>query len=108
MAPISPIAWRSDVPKLTITTVDDEEKLIEDTAALGAEIARFEEALQALIPDLKGEDDEAGSRAAGRYHVLKYLFDPILAKIDWWDEQVGNERRAARRELASDLKARRQ
>ncbi|MGN8000888.1 hypothetical protein [Sphingomonas sp. 22176] len=95
MAPISPIAGRSDMPKLTITTVDGKEKLNEDTAALEAEIALFEEALQALIPDLESEDDEAGSRAASRYHVLKYLFHLILAKIDGWNEQVGTGRRAA-------------
>ncbi|MET3723603.1 hypothetical protein [Sphingomonas trueperi] len=95
------------MPTLTITTVDGQGKPIEDTAALEAEITKFEEALQALIPDLEGDDDEAGSRAASRYRVLKYYFDLILENIDWWNEQVGNERRAARRKLASALKARR-
>lgn len=96
------------MPKLTISTVDSEEKLVEDTAALEAEIVRFEEALQALIPDLEGDDDDAGSLAASRYRVLKYLFDPLLAKVDWWNEQIREERRSNRRKLASELKARRQ
>lgn len=106
MAPISPIAGRSDVPALTITTVDGKAKLIKDTASLEAEIARFEAALQALIPDLEGDDDEAGSLAASRYHILKYYFEPLLEKIDWWNEQVNNERRSARKKLAADLKRR--
>jgi len=88
------------MPTLTITTVDGEEKLIEDTAALEAEIARFEAALQALIPDVEGDDDEAGSRAAIRYHVLKYFFGLNLEKVDWWIEQIGNERRDDSRALA--------
>lgn len=95
------------MPTLRITTADEREMIVEDSATLEAEIGRFERAFDALIPDLDGNDDEAGMQAVGRYRILAYHCNAILAQIDWWNDQVAKERRAARRDLAAVLKARR-
>lgn len=72
------------MPKLRITTADEREMLIEDSATL-----------------------EAGMQAVGRYRILAYHCNAILGQIEWWNDQVAKERRAARRDLAAVLKARR-
>ncbi|WP_139810086.1 hypothetical protein [Sphingomonas azotifigens] len=93
------------MPALIITTVDGEEKQIEDTAALEAEIARFEEALQALVPDLEG-DDEAGDRAVGVYRMLCYNLNEILSKVEERNDQVNNGGGYDQRKFAVNLKRR--
>ncbi len=55
------------------------------------------------MPPSRGSPDGA----VGRYRILAYHCNAILGQIEWWNDQVAKERRAARRDLAAVLKARR-
>lgn len=96
------------MPQLKITTVDDERIVVTDGARLKAEMDRYEAAIEALIPALAGDDDEAGQAAARRYRTLSFNYRAILDQLDAWNIVVEEENRQARLALAAKLKARRQ
>jgi hypothetical protein len=94
------------MPRLKITTAEDKEIVVSNEAILRAEIDRFEEAIQALIPAIEGTDDDAAARAIARYSILSYNLTAILNELPWWNETAEEEHRAARRRLAAELRAR--
>jgi hypothetical protein len=96
------------MPRLNITTVDDDRIVLTDGARLKAEMDRYDAAIEALIPALAGDDDEAGQAAARRYRVLSLNYRAILDQLDAWNTVVEKENREARLALAAKLKARRQ
>lgn len=95
------------MPALRITAVDGREIVVKDSASLEAEIEKFERALQDLVPDLENDDDVVGNLAIGRYRILAFHYQAINNQLDWWNEQAREERRKARRALATKLKERR-
>lgn len=94
------------MPKLKITTAEDKEIVVSNGAVLRAEIDRFEEEIQALIPAIEGTDDDAAARAIARYRILSHNLTAILNELPWWNETAEEEHRAARRRLATELRAR--
>jgi len=94
------------MPKLKITTAEDQEIVVSNGATLRAEIDRFEEEIQALIPAIEGADDDAATRAIARYRSLSRNLTAILNELPWWNETAEEEHRAARRRLAAELRAR--
>lgn len=96
------------MPRLNITTADDERIEVTDGMQLKAEMDRYEAAIDALILALGGSDDEAGTRAARRYRTLSLNYRAIIDQIDAWNNAVEEENRQARHALATKLKARRQ
>jgi hypothetical protein len=83
------------MPQLKITTVDDERIVVTDDARLRAEMDRYEAAIDALIPALAGDDDEAGRPLRGaiapcRSTTARYLINSTPGTSSW-------RRRTARR-----------
>jgi len=94
------------MPTLNITTTENKRIAVSDNAMLQAEIDRFEEEIQALIPAIEGTDDDAAERAIARYRILSYNLTAIINELPWWEETAEEEHRAARRRLAAELRAR--
>ena len=92
--------------RLKITTADDKEIVVSNGAMLRAEIERFEKEIQSLIPAIEGADDAAATRAIARYRILSHNLTAILNELPWWNETAEEEHRAARRQLAAELRAR--
>lgn len=95
------------MPRLKITTAEDKEIVVSNGAMLRAEIDKFEEEIQALIPAIEGaDDDDDAARAIARYRILSHNLTAILNELPRWNKTAEEEHRTARRSLAAELRAR--
>lgn len=89
---------------MKITSVDGRQIEVVGSDSLKAELDRYKKAMEALLPDLEGEDDAAGDRALLRHNDLATSFNRIMDQLDGWNKVVADENRDKRKALAARIR----
>ena len=92
------------MPRMKITSVDGRQIEVVGSDSLKAELDRYKKAMEALLPDLEGEDDAAGDRALLRHNDLATSFNRIMDQLDGWNKVVADENRDKRKALAAKIR----
>ncbi len=92
------------MPRMKITSVDGRQIEVVGSDSLKAELDRYKKAMEALLPDLEGEDDAAGDRALLRHNDLAAAFNRIMDQLEGWNKVVAEENRDKRKALAAKIR----
>ncbi len=94
------------MPNITINQAGKPPLVLEQPDQVEAYLARCEEALELLIPELENEDVERVAQAFARYDGIHVLLQQIKDQIPAFNAQLTEDYKAQARLLANELRQR--